>query len=117
MEAMEKHGKAPGRPVQIVKKVHRLAVRLSAAEYFIVREKAGQAGMKPSAYLRESVLYAQVKPRITREELSVIRQLIGMANNLNQIARVCNREGIASGMRYFGDLAKQMDGLLNRLRP
>lgn len=117
MDTVKKERKKAGRPVKTVRKERRLAVRFSAAEYFIMQEKARQAGLKPSAYLRQAAIYAGIRSRLSPEEKEIARQLIGMANNLNQVAKVCHTEGLLPALVYFENYRNRIDELLNRLKP
>jgi hypothetical protein len=53
---------------------------------------------------------------LTEEETGFIRQLIGMSNNLNQVAKACHEEGALSALRYFESYRNQVDELLKHLR-
>ena len=56
-----------------------------------------------------------IKPRLNEEESRFVRQLIGMANNLNQVAKCCHEEGVLKAMLYFENYRNQMDDLLKKL--
>ena len=111
----ERHIKA-GRPPKTIKKDIRAAVRFSRTEYFIVQTKAGKAGVKVSAYIREVAINATLKPRLNEEERQFVRQLIGISNNLNQLAKKAHQEGLLSAMQYFETFRSEIDTLLNRIR-
>lgn len=106
-----------GRPVQPVKKDIKISVRFSRQEYFILKEKAISAGIKPCAYIRHVVIKAKISSRITVEEMQLLRQLAGMATNINQMAKVCNREGLFEAMQYFQQYRKQLDYVMQKLKP
>src|ERR1700753_1797807 len=116
METVTASKKKTGRPVKAVKKEVRASVRFTRAEYFIVREKAGKAGMKTAPYLRQLAIHAQVTARLSDEERLFIRQLIGMANNLNQLAKSCHQEGAFKAMVYFQGYRGLLDDLLKKLK-
>jgi hypothetical protein len=116
MEAVSERKIKRGRPFKVVKKEIRAAVRFSKAEYFIVKEKAAKAGIRPSLYIRQTAIQALIKPRLTEEERHFVRQLIGMSNNLNQLAKSCHQEGVFKAMIYFENYRKKIDELLKDLR-
>ena len=96
METVRMKKKKGGRPPKKLKKELRITARFSKLEHYILQQKAGKAGINVSEFLRQTAITAKVTARLTEEERNIIRQLIGMANNLNQMAKVANREGMRS---------------------
>jgi hypothetical protein len=117
METVRVKRKKAGRPAKTIKKEIRACVRFTRPEYFTIKEKAAKAGLKVSAYIRQVAIYATVTPRLTDEERKFVRQLIGMANNLNQLAKSCHQEGALRAMLYFEGYRASMDDILNKLKP
>ena len=115
MERRRVHKKPAGRPVKATKKDIRAAVRFSKTEDFIVRQKAAKAGLKVSAYVRQIAIQGQVTNRLSEEERHIVRQLIGMSNNLNQLAKNSHQEGMFRTMLYFESFRNQVDALLKKL--
>ncbi len=116
METVEERHIKAGRPPKTVKKDMRTAVRFSRTEYFIVQTKANEAGIKVSAYIREVAVNASVKPRLSEEERQFVRQLIGISNNINQLAKKAHQEGLFSALQYFETFRNDIDKLLTRIR-
>jgi uncharacterized protein YmfQ (DUF2313 family) len=115
MDPMKANKKHVGRPVKSIKKEIRAAIRFSKTEYFIIRQKATKAGIKISAYIRQSAIEGTVTNRLNEEERHFVRQLIGMSNNLNQLAKNSHIEGMLRTMFYFESFRNQIDSLLKRL--
>ncbi len=109
--------KKAGRPIKTIKKEVRACVRFTKTEYFIVREKASKAGLKASEYIRQITIKGQVKTRLAEEERQFARQLIGMANNLNQLAKASHQEGLLQALVYFEGYRKHLDEILGKLKP
>jgi len=105
-----------GRPAKTVKKEVRACVRFTRPEYFILKEKAAQAGVTPSSFLRQLAIRTQVKARLTEEQRQWVRKLIGMENNVNQIAKVCHQEGAFKAMVYFQGIRGEIDSILKLFR-
>ena len=101
-----------GRPVKSVKKEVRACVRFTHPEYFILIEKAAEAGVTPSSFLRQLAIHTQVKARLTEEQRQWVRKLIGMENNINQIAKVCHQDGAVKAMVYFQGIRGDLDLIL-----
>ncbi|MEJ7829865.1 MAG: hypothetical protein WKF91_16770 [Segetibacter sp.] len=114
METVRKKRKKAGRPAQTIKKEIRAAVRFSKLEYFVIRQKASKAGIKASAYIREAAINGQVTERLSDEERQIVRQIIGMAGNLNQLVKNSYKEGMLKTMLYFEAYRNQFDTLLKK---
>ena len=117
METVSKKQKKAGRPAKTIKKEIRACVRLTQYEYFIIKEKASNAGVNASVYIRQTAIQAKVLPRLTEEEVHIVRQLIGMSGNMNQIAKVCHRDGLFEAMQYFETYRNVIDFILQKLKP
>lgn len=65
--------------------------------------------MTISGFIRSCLQKGYVKERLSLEETGYIRQLSGMANNLNQIARQANAQGYTSVRTEYLDLARHFD--------
>ena len=97
MEQNKKHKERNkgGRPKkeETEKLKYRVAVKLATADYFRLLIQAHEAGVSPSEYMRECFRNGHVKERLSEEHAGYIRQLCGMANNLNQLAHKANAGG------------------------
>src|SRR4051812_44540029 len=101
MKHEEKKKRKAGRPAKNIKKEINASVRFSRSEYFIVKEKASNCGVSFSNYIRQASIYLKITPRLTDEERHLRRQLVGMANNMNQMAKACPQEGLFEAMVIF----------------
>ena len=71
-------------------KVH---ARLATPEYYRLKSLAAQSGLSQSDLMRQLISQGKVVPRFTIEQVDYIRKLIGMANNLNQLAHEAHIQG------------------------
>ncbi|HWJ29680.1 MAG TPA: plasmid mobilization relaxosome protein MobC [Flavisolibacter sp.] len=62
-------------------------------------------------------VYGEIRTRLTQEERDFVRKLIGMANNLNQLAKACHQEGLLQTLVYFESYRSELDEILKRLKP
>lgn len=108
--------KKAGRPAKEVKKEIKVCIRYSRQDHFIVREKAANSGLKVSAYIRKVSIETRILPRLTEEERAMVKHLIGMSNNLNQLTKACHQEGILAAMLYFESYRNEVDDILKKLR-
>ena len=99
--------KSKGRPT--VADARRLSkavtVKFSKIDYQTLRTRSRKANRRLAEYSRESALKSEVVQPRTEADLKEYRTLVGMANNLNQLAKLSHQEGI-----YYTSL--QLDRLL-----
>lgn len=105
-----------GRPKKAIKREAATGVRFTKAEYFIVKQKAKKAGYKITQYIRVMSVEGQVIARLSPEEKEMIPQLIGMSNNLNQLAKKAHKAGMLTAMLQFEKNRDDLDRILNRLK-
>lgn len=85
------------------KKVYKVSFKLSEAELQKLESDAKKAGKNRSAYLRELVKNSKgVDATFAADRSSFIRQITGIATNVNQIAKVVNTQEYA----YSGDISR-----------
>ncbi|HEX8277107.1 MAG TPA: plasmid mobilization relaxosome protein MobC, partial [Segetibacter sp.] len=114
METVREVKKPGGRPAKSIRKDIRTAIRFSKTEYFIVRQKALKAGLKVSVYIRQIAIEGVVTARLGEEDRHFVRQLIGISNNLNQLAKNSHQEGMLKTMFYFESFRDEIDSLLKK---
>ena len=59
---------------------YRIAVKMTAADYFRLLTRSHEAGVSPSEYMRECFRNGHVKERLSEEHAGYIRQLARKAN-------------------------------------
>ena len=72
-----------------------VSTKLTELQYYAIRKRAGEAGVRISEYVRQAVISAEVIPRLNRQDADAIRKLVGEANNINQLAHRANAGGFA----------------------
>ncbi len=119
MEATQNEKPEPrperGRPAkEESKKLTRsINLKLTGADFDAISEKAESVGMKPTQYARHMVLNGSIKSCYTKEELDLRRKIAGMANNINQVARRANKDGLDDVGWMLLDLYKELVKLLD----
>ena len=88
----------------------RVSLRLDRTEYAHLKQLSMDTGLKMEPVIRRLIVGAELRPRPPDELAELLRQLSGMAVNINQIAKVAN----ASGFIRMEDIAqiKAMQGML-----
>lgn len=114
---MEKKNKG-GRPPldRSTKKRYRVTVKMNTKDYYTVLSKAKSAGVSKSELLRRSINTLQLSPSLTTEEIYFIRQLSGMANNLNQLAHKANIDGYALNAEECERMANNVDTIIGKIK-
>jgi hypothetical protein len=116
--AAERQGpqrKKGGRPTKRVKRSCTVVVRMTETERLLVTGKAREAGRKTSEWFRAAAKKAAVVARLSPEEVALLRMLSGLANNLNQLARLAHREGLLSVQGKCRMALDEIDRLLQSL--
>ena len=88
----------------------RVSLRLDSTEYAHLKQLSMDTGLKMEPVIRRLIVGAELRPRPPDELAELLRQLSGMAVNINQIAKVAN----ASGFIRIEDIAhiKMVQGML-----
>ena len=85
----------------------RVSLRLDSTEYAHLKQLSIDTGLKMEPVIRRLIVGAELRPRPPGELTELLRQLSGMAVNINQIAN-------ASGFVRMDEIAqiKAMQGML-----
>ena len=92
---------------------YRLTVKMATSDYYTLKGKARSAGISAGEFLRRCMRDGQVKERLTPEHTGYVRQLCGMANNLNQLAHKANAAGFVTVRIECRILVARIEELLN----
>ena len=94
---MNRENKKPGgRPklASYQKRTRCFRVMFNENDYIYIQSKAEQAGLSVNEFCHQAAMDCQVSQRITPELVSAIRDLSGIANNVNQIAHQMHIYGL-----------------------
>lgn len=102
--------KSGGRPAKnrIDKQRRVVSTKLTELQYYAVRKRASEAGLRVSEYVRQAVVSAEITPQLNRQDADTLRKLAGEANNINQLAHRANAGG-------FAKVAVELVKLKNRI--
>ena len=84
------------------------------AEARQIEKYAARYGESVSSYFRKKGLNDRLVPRWTEEEREAYKQLVGMANNLNQLTKLCHERGLLT--REVDNALRGIDKALEKLR-
>ena len=72
----------------MTKRPIKITVRLSQTEAVRFDALASECGSKKEPLIRNLIMGVEIKPRPTEEQLRLVREISGIANNINQITRL-----------------------------
>lgn len=92
-----------------------ISARISGIKYLALKKRATSAGVSLSKFVRSVLLTGKVVQRISKSDADILRKLSGEANNLNQLAKVANKEGFKNVASDVINLRVIMVGIINQL--
>jgi hypothetical protein len=112
-----KNRNSGGRPAKepAEKKGFKITIKMAMNEYGTLKSKAQEAGINQSEYIRQCIQASIVKQRITPELMNHIRQLSGMANNINQIAHKANAAGYPGVHKHCQYMNERLDNVISKI--
>ena len=111
---MRKGGRPPtGRIRKLSKSV---TVKFSKPSYEALRLRARKANRKLAEYIRESALNGEVVSGHNTETVAIVKNLIGMANNLNQLTKLSHQSGFHETHVFVVDLLRRLKAILGEYR-
>ena len=99
----------------VYKRQRVVSTKLTELQYYAIRKRAGEAGLRVSEYVRQAVVSAEVIPRLNRQDADTIRKLAGEANNINQLAHRANAGGFALVAVELVKLKNRIVEIINQL--
>lgn len=92
------------RPTKKIKRAEKVTVRYTKVELRIIAKYADRSGVSKAEFVRAKSLDHQLRNRMSEEEADHYRKLVGMANNLNQLAHQAN-----SGKLLYNEIIKTLE--------
>lgn len=94
----------------------RVYVWLTDKEFEYLMRNVKKSGLCREAYLRHLIEGYEVKEAPTKEWVELIHLLSGMANNLNQIARMSHVKGEVSDWEAIRQMQVDLQEIFNRVK-
>lgn len=111
MEPVRKKG---GRPKKDKPRDKQVTVCFDGIEYAAVKRRATSAGLTLSDYGRQLILKGKAEARMSNEQTALLGQLASLGNNLNQLAKKANADGIRSIAIEASKLLTQIGTILDQ---
>ena len=99
-----------------MEKKNTITIRLSDEQYGWLRALSRRSKRSQSEVVRSLIEQGTVCERITRENLDIIRKLIGESTNLNQLAKQANRQGFFRVRDECQATALKISQLIKRIK-
>ena len=93
-----------------------VTVKFSKIDYETLRVRCRKANRRLSEYIRESALQSEVVMPHTTEAASLYRDLAGMANNLNQLARLSHQTSLYHTCRKVDEALDKVLAIISEYR-
>ena len=106
--------KPRGRPqVSTLKRLTKsVTVKFSKPDYEMLRRRSKNANRTLAEYIRDSAFDARIVAKHSVEDAVVIRNLTGMANNLNQLTKLSHQTGFYRTKNIVMELLVKLKELL-----
>ena len=104
-----KGGRPKKKPFQ--KKSKTVGVCFSEREYAALKLTSLPIGV----YCHDAVLYGRIMEAVTKEDISILKSLINMGNNLNQLVRLAHTHGVFPLQRGAENMLIIIKEIVNKL--
>ena len=93
-----------------------VTVKFSKPDYDRLCLRSRQANRTLAEYIRDSTFNAQIVAKHSPEEAATMRNLVGMANNLNQLARLSHQTGFYRTRNAVMELLEKLKVIMNEYK-
>ena len=107
--------KPRGRPqVSTLKRLTKsVTVKFSKPDYEKLRHRSKNANRTLAEYIRDATFDARIVAKHSVEDAAVIRNLIGMANNLNQLTKLSHQTGFYRTKNIVMEILEKLKSIMN----
>ena len=107
--------KPRGRPqVSTLKRLSKsVTVKFSKPDYEMLRHRSKNANRTLTEYIRDSAFDARIVAKHSTEDATIIRNLTGMANNLNQLTKLSHQTGFYRTRNVVMELLENLKSIMN----
>jgi hypothetical protein len=94
-------------------KKKRIGIYMNEESYYQIKAKAAQARTNLSEFCLTLVLKGRIESHYSSEEISLMRKLAGISNNVNQISRALNgKNGSQTIIALANDILEKIRAIL-----
>ena len=113
-----KDKKLGGRPklASYQKRTKCFPVMFTENDFIYIQSKAEQAGLSVNEFCHQAAMDCQVCQRISPEMVSAIRDLSGIANNVNQIAHQMHTYGLEAVKQQCFSIISEVNRIITQVK-
>lgn len=93
-----------------------VTVKFSKPDYDRLCLRSRQANRTLAEYIRDSTFNAQIMAKHSPEEAATMRNLVGMANNLNQLTKLSHQAGFNRTKNILMELLEKLKAVMNEYK-
>ena len=110
--------KPRGRPqVSTLKRLTKsVTVKFSKPDYEKLRHRSKNANRTLAEYIRDAAFDARIAPKHSAEDAAVIRNLTGMANNLNQLTKLSHQTGFYRTKNIVMEVLEKLKSIMSNYK-
>ena len=97
-------------------KKNTVTIRLTDEQFGWLRALSRRSKRSQSEVVRSLIEHGTVRERITKENLDIIRKLIGESTNLNQLAKQANTYGFFAVADQCMEISNHISKLIKQLK-
>ena len=107
--------KPRGRPqVSTLKRLTKsVTVKFSKPDYEKLRHRSKNANRTLAEYIRDSAFESRIVAKHSAEDAAVIRNLTGMANNLNQLTKLSHQTGFYRTKNIVKEVLEKLKSIMS----
>ena len=116
---MNTENKKPGgRPklASYQKRTRCFRIMFNESDYIYIQSKAEQAGLSVNEFCHQAAMDCLVCQRISPEMASAIRDLSGIANNVNQISHQMHTYGLDAVKQQCFSIISEVSRIINQIK-
>ena len=107
--------KPRGRPqVSTLKRLTKsVTVKFSKPDYEMLRHRSKNANRTLAEYIRDAAFDARMVSKHSAEDAAIIRNLTGMANNLNQLTKLSHQTGFYRTKNIVMEVLEKLKSIMS----
>ena len=110
--------KPRGRPqISTLKRLTKsVTVKFSKPDYEKLRHRSKNANRTLAEYIRDAAFDARIVAKHSTEDVAIIRNLTGMANNLNQLTKLSHQTGFYRTKNIVMEVLEKLKSIMSNYK-